>query len=58
MAKIYFDTTPLIYFLDDENPFSDNVVSFNSPGDKHSLALRYIPNNMNDYTNSRFASFF
>ena len=29
MAKIYFDTTPLIYFLDDENPFSDEVASFN-----------------------------
>ena len=25
MAKIYFDTTPLIYFLDDEKPFSDKV---------------------------------
>ena len=23
MSKIYFDTTPLIYFLDDEKPFSD-----------------------------------
>ena len=25
MSKIYFDTTPLIYFLDDEKPFSDKV---------------------------------
>ena len=23
MSKIYFDTTPLIYFLDDEKLFSD-----------------------------------
>lgn len=28
MAKIYFDTTPLIYFLDDEKPFSDKVANF------------------------------
>ena len=28
MAKIYFDTTPLIYFLDDEKPFSDKVARF------------------------------
>ena len=28
MAKIYFDTTPLIYFLDDEKPFSDKVLDF------------------------------
>ena len=28
MSKIYFDTTPLIYFLDDEKPFSDKVASF------------------------------
>ena len=28
MSKIYFDTTPLIYFLDDEKPFSDKVVNF------------------------------
>lgn len=28
MAKIYFDTTPLIYFLDDEKPFSDKVALF------------------------------
>ena len=28
MAKIYFDTTPLIYFLDDERPFSDKVAEF------------------------------
>ncbi len=28
MSKIYFDTTPLIYFLDDEKPFSDKVVGF------------------------------
>ena len=26
MSKIYFDTTPLIYFLDDEKPFSDKVL--------------------------------
>ena len=25
MSKIYFDTTPIIYFLDDEQPFSDKV---------------------------------
>ncbi|WP_149554694.1 hypothetical protein [Treponema pectinovorum] len=28
MSKIYFDTTPLIYFLDDEIPYSDKVASF------------------------------
>jgi len=28
MSKIYFDTTPLIYFLDDEKPFSDKVAAF------------------------------
>lgn len=28
MSKIYFDTTPLIYFLDDEKPFSDKVATF------------------------------
>ena len=28
MSRIYFDTTPLIYFLDDEKPFSDKVASF------------------------------
>nr|WP_318693498.1 PIN domain-containing protein [uncultured Treponema sp.] len=28
MSKIYFDTTPLIYFLDDEKPFSDKIVNF------------------------------
>lgn len=28
MSKIYFDTTPLIYFLDDEKPFSDKVANF------------------------------
>ena len=28
MSKIYFDTTPLIYFLDDEKPFSDKVAYF------------------------------
>ena len=28
MSKIYFDTTPLIYFLDDEKPFSGKVVNF------------------------------
>ena len=28
MGKIYFDTTPLIYFLDDEKPFSDKVAVF------------------------------
>lgn len=28
MSRIYFDTTPLIYFLDDEKPFSDKVSSF------------------------------
>ena len=28
MAKIYFDTTPLIYFLDDEKTFSDKVAKF------------------------------
>lgn len=28
MARIYFDTTPLIYFLDDEKPFSDKIVNF------------------------------
>jgi len=28
MSKIYFDTTPLIYFLDDEKPFSDKVAQF------------------------------
>lgn len=28
MSKIYFDTTPLIYFLDDERPFSEKVASF------------------------------
>lgn len=28
MGKIYFDTTPLIYFLDDEKPFSDKVADF------------------------------
>ena len=28
MSKVYFDTTPLIYFLDDEKPFSDKVASF------------------------------
>ena len=27
MSKIYFDTTPLIYFLDDEKPFSDKVAT-------------------------------
>ena len=28
MSKIYFDTTPIIYFLDDEKPFSDKVAAF------------------------------
>lgn len=28
MSKTYFDTTPLIYFLDDEKPFSDKVAAF------------------------------
>ena len=28
MSKVYFDTTPLIYFLDDEKPFSDKVADF------------------------------
>lgn len=28
MSRIYFDTTPLIYFLDDEKPFSDKVATF------------------------------
>ena len=28
MGRIYFDTTPLIYFLDDEKPFSDKVARF------------------------------
>ena len=28
MSRIYFDTTPLIYFLDDEKPFSDKVALF------------------------------
>ncbi|MBE6353972.1 PIN domain-containing protein [Treponema sp.] len=28
MSKTYFNTTPLIYFLDDEKPFSDKVASF------------------------------
>lgn len=28
MSKIYFDTTPIIYFLDDEKPFSDKVANF------------------------------
>ena len=28
MSKIYFDTTPIIYFLDDEKPFSDKMLSF------------------------------
>lgn len=28
MSRIYFDTTPLIYFLDDEKPFSNKVASF------------------------------
>lgn len=28
MSRIYFDTTPLIYFLDDEKPFSDKVSTF------------------------------
>lgn len=28
MSKIYFDTTPLICFLDDEKPFSDKVAQF------------------------------
>jgi len=28
MSKTYFDTSPLIYFLDDEKPFSDKVASF------------------------------
>lgn len=28
MGKVYFDTTPLIYFLDDEKPFSDKVAEF------------------------------
>lgn len=28
MSSIYFDTTPIIYFLDDEKPFSDKVASF------------------------------
>ncbi len=28
MSKVYFDTTPLIYFLDDEKPFSDKVAYF------------------------------
>ena len=28
MGKIYFDTGPLIYFLDDEKPFSDKVAAF------------------------------
>ena len=28
MGKIYVDTTPLIYFLDDEKPFSDKVAQF------------------------------
>lgn len=28
MSKIYFDTTPLIYFLEDEKAFSDKVAAF------------------------------
>ncbi len=28
MSKIYFDTTPIIYFLDDEKPFSDKIATF------------------------------
>ena len=28
MSKIYFDTTPIIYFLDDEKPFSDKMLAF------------------------------
>ena len=28
MSKIYFDTTPIIYFLDDEKPFSDKIANF------------------------------
>ena len=28
MSKIYFDTTPIIYFLDDEKPLSDKMLAF------------------------------
>ena len=44
MSKIYFDTTPLIYFLDDEKPFSDKVVNFilNHQGEDNHLLTSSI----------------
>ena len=37
MSKTYFDTTPLIYFLDDEKPFSDKVAA---PSKNYPVPLR------------------